>query len=277
MTDIDYFPGRQREKSVPMPELISRKDHLCQFRKDYNDGQHVTLIGPTQRGKSRLGKELLKQVISPARKALILVGKPPGRERTWDDDAAKELNLHITETWPVQQHVKATHFFRGRGLSKDNNGWILRPRQLMEDVEEDERNLREQFSSGIMSNYRKASAKAKRITVVDEGHQVQVDLGLKKQCEAPLMRGAPDNAMWTFVQRGRFVSYLSYDAPEHVYIFRDDDRSNQQRYSEIGGVDSQYLSHVVRKLEMMRVPSGGTISQSLYFRRAGNTLHIVDT
>jgi hypothetical protein len=82
--------------------------------------------------------------------------------------------------------------------------------------------------------------------------------------------------MWTFVQRGRFVSYLCYDAPEHVLIFRDDDRSNQQRYSEISGIDAREVTEITRQLETKRVETGGTISQFLYIRRSGAEMMIVD-
>ena len=112
---------------------------------------------------------------------------------------------------------------------------------------------------------------------VDEAHHVQVDLKLKRECEAPLMRGAPDNGIWHNLQRGRWVSQLLYDAPEHILFFRDDDKGNQQRYSEIGGVDTQYLQHLIRNLKTRRVQSGGTISQAVYFRRASNDVRIVDT
>ncbi len=244
--------------------VISRKEFLQEFKRDYQSGQHLTEIGPTQRGKSKMGKDLLESVISPDRKAIVLVGKPPGRERTWDDEAAKELNLRVVENYPPPYNPR----------DRKRNGFLLRPRHSLKDPVADETNLQVQFRAAIIGQYSKTGKGT--ITVVDEGHQVQVDLKLKKICEAPLMRGAPDNAMWTFVQRGRFVSYLCYDAPEHILIFRDDDRSNQQRYSEISGVDAQQVSEITRNLKTKRVATGGTISQCLYIRRSGAEMMIVD-
>jgi hypothetical protein len=244
--------------------VISRKEFLQQFKRDFSPGQHLTEIGPTQRGKSKMGKDLLRQVISPDLKAIVLSGKPTGRERTWSDDTAKELNLKVIETYPPH--------FDPRDRKK--NGYLLRPRHTMRDPQADDVNLQVQFRSAIIANYAKTGKGT--ITVVDEGHQVQVDLALKKICEAPLMRGAPDNSMWTFVQRGRYVSYLCYDAPEHILIFRDDDRSNQQRYSEISGVDAKEVTELTRRLEMKRNTTGGTISQCLYIRRSGAEMMIVD-
>jgi hypothetical protein len=244
--------------------VISRKEFLQEFKHDYHDGQHATGIGPTQRGKSRLFKEMLKRVISPDRKAIVLVGKPPGRERTWNDDAAKELNLRVIEVYPAHYSPR----------DRNRNGYLLRPKHSLRDPAADDINLQVQFRNAIIGNYSKTGKGS--ITLVDEGHQVQVDLALKKMCEAPLMRGAPDNGMWTLVQRGRHVSYLCYDAPEHILIFRDDDKSNQQRYGEISGVDSREITEITRMLKTQRNSTGGTISQCLYVRRSGAEMMIVD-
>jgi hypothetical protein len=257
-TPPSHSPGTRR---VP---IISRKEFLQEFKRDYNPGQHATGIGPTQRGKSYLFKSMLKRVISKDLKAIVLVGKPPGRERTWDDAAAKELNLRVIETYPPHWNPK----------DRNRNGFLLRPRHSLRDPSADDINLQVQFRAAIIANY--STTGKGTITVVDEGHQVQVDLALKKICEAPLMRGAPDNAMWTLVQRGRFVSYLCYDAPEHILIFRDDDRSNQQRYGEISGVDAKEITEITRMLKTKRNSTGGTISQCLYIRRSGAEMMIVD-
>jgi hypothetical protein len=262
-TDSETTAPRSSAGTRRLP-VISRVDFIKEFKRDYNAGQHLTEIGPTQRGKSKMGKDLLKAVISPDLKAIILTGKPTGRERTWDDATAKELNLKVIEEYPPRYDPR----------DRKKNGYLLRPRHGMKDPEADDANLKVQFRNAIVANYAKTGKGT--ITVVDEGHQVQVDLELKKICEAPLMRGAPDNAMWTFVQRGRFVSYLCYDAPEHILIFRDDDRANQQRYGEISGVDAREITEITRMLKLKRNSTGGTISQCLYIRRSGSEMMIVD-
>jgi len=81
--------------------------------------------------------------------------------------------------------------------------------------------------------------------------------------------------MWSLVQRGRFVSYHVYDQAEHVFMFYDPDRNNQQRYSEIGDVDAKELVALSRQLNTQTVADGSTISEALYFRRSGNQLAIV--
>lgn len=271
----DWFPSRERDRDFPRAEVISRAEFLEEFKHDYKPGQHLTTIGPTQRGKSRLTKEMAKRVISPELKLIALVGKPPNRERTWNEDAADELNLHMTETWPPTLPSAVTQLLKGKGRQKNNNGWLLRPAHTMTDLTADDLNMYTHFRSAILEAY--GSVKQQYITLIDEAHHVQVDLKLKHEIDAPLMRGAPDNGVWQSLQRGRFVSYQTYCAPEHVLVFKDKNRDNQQRYSEIGGVDSQYMTHLVNNLRTERVPSGGTISQAAYFRRASDDVRIVDT
>lgn len=248
---------------------MPRKEFCREFGKDYRKakwGGHVTILGPTQRGKTRLCHDLLDQVITTEYHAVLLSGKPPGRDPTMNE-AAKRLNLRIVETWPPTPNP-----YR-RMRNGKCRGYILRPYQSMKDLDADNENLQREFRAAMMSNY--ASTKPV-ITVVDEAHQVQNDLKLKKEYEAPLMRGAPVNAEWSLIQRGRFMSYHAYCEPEHLFIFHDPDSTNRQRYSEIGGVDPRYISFITQNLNTYTSESGGTISEALYIRRSGPQLMIVD-
>jgi hypothetical protein len=244
-------------------EVVPRGDFIREFGSTYVQGQHVTFLGPTQRGKTTLCHELLSEVISTDHRCVILAGKPPGRDHTMAS-AAERMNLRIVETWPPLKNPR----------DRNRNGFVLRPHHTMRNLDADEANLRDQFGKAMRGNY--ASTKPV-ITVVDEAHHVQNDLKLKREFEAPLMRGAPVNAQWSLIQRGRYMSYLAYDAPEHLFIFYDPDRSNVRRYSEmIGGVDPGYVTELVVNLKTYRAKTGGTISEALYIRRAGPYLCIVD-
>lgn len=235
------------------------------FGQEYGDGQHVTLIGPTQRGKSTLCFQMLGEVISPDRKATVLHGKIKGRDPVIPR-ASKRLNLAVTNTYPPSPVAR----YRGR----NGNGYILRPLDKPgESTAEENVILHEHFKRAIHANY--AQTKKPTITVVDESHQAQQDLKLQKQLEGPLMRGAPHNAEWNNIQRGRFVSYHCYDAPEWIIIFYDPDISNQRRYAEIGGSDPREITDVTSSLRTKRVASGGTISEAFAIRRSGPEYYII--
>jgi hypothetical protein len=238
-----------------------------QFGKNYHGKPRaLTMLGPSHRGKSRLCVELLSVVISPDLKALVLVGKPPGRERTWSDDTARKLNLRIIERYPPGYDPR----------DRKRNGWMLRPKHTMTDPVQDDAHIKDEFRKGIRGAYA-TKPNRKMITVVDEGHHVHETMGLKRDCEAPLMRGLPDNAMWTLAQRGRYLSYLCYDAPEDMIIFKDDDEDNQARYGQITGFNRREIVDITRNLRTERVePEGNTISQALYISRVGD-MCIIDT
>jgi hypothetical protein len=244
-------------------DVISRSDFRDEWSHDYSPGQHTTMLGPTQRGKTRLSHELLEVTVSPEHKCVILAGKPPGRDKTIES-AAKRLNLRTVSEWPPE------YSFRDR----KRNGYVLRPHQTLRNIDKDNENIKVQFRGAILDNY---ASKKPVITVVDEAHLVHNDLKLKKEAEAPLMRGAPVNAMWSIIQRGAWVSYHCYCEPEHLFVFYDPDVSNRRRYREIGGVDPYLIDYITeRELQTSRIPSGQTISQCLYIRRSGPQMMIID-
>jgi hypothetical protein len=244
-------------------EVVPRREFVADVF-DYHDGQHLTMLGPTQRGKTTLCFQLLNRVATPERKAVILHGKFKGRDPVIPK-ASESLNMRIVDSWPPTY----------RPGDKKRRGYILRPLNgPLSSTDEENEVLAREFKRAIHSNYK--NTKAPTITVVDERAQCEEDLKIRKSLDGPLMRGAPHNGEWNNIQRGRFCSYHCYDAPEHLFVFYDPDLSNRKRYAEIGGVDPHYVEEVTENLQTRRVPSGGTISQTLYIRRSGPELYIVD-
>jgi hypothetical protein len=259
---------RDRTAEYGTIDVVPRDEFVRDFGQEYSSGQHVTKLGPTQRGKSTLTKQLLVVCANPDRKALVLHGKIKGRDPVISE-MSNELDMRVINTYPP-------NWKWGDGNSR---GFILVPlTKTTESVDAEKFILAGQFRKGIHTNYQ--NTKNDTITVIDESHQAQETLKLKKDIEGPLMRGAPNAAVWNNIQRGRFVSYHCYDAPEHIFIFYDPDISNQKRYSEIGGVDPQYVLQVTKGLQRRTVKSNGgrgkaTISECLYIARGGPQLMIV--
>lgn len=259
---------RDRTQEYGSIDVVPREEFVRDFGQEYSSGQHVTKLGPTQRGKSTLTKQLLIVCANPDRKALVLHGKIKGRDPVIGE-MADELDMRVINQYPPSWKW-------GDG---NRRGFILVPlTKTTESVDQENAILAGQFRKGIHTNYQ--NTKHDTITVVDESHQAQETLKLKKDIEGPLMRGAPNAAVWNNIQRGRFVSYHCYDAPEHLFIFYDPDISNQQRYSEIGGVDPQYILQVTKGLQRKTVKSNGgkgkaTISECLYISRGGPQLMVV--
>lgn len=259
---------RDRTAEYGSVDVVPRQEFVRDFGQEYSSGQHVTKLGPTQRGKSTLTGQLLMVCANPDRQALVLHGKIKGRDPVIPR-MADELDMRVIDEYPP----------KWRWGDANRRGFILVPlTKTTEGVEGENQILAAQFRKGIHSNYQ--NTKKDTITVVDESHQAQETLKLKKDIEGPLMRGAPNAAVWNNIQRGRFVSYHCYDAPEHIFIFYDPDISNQKRYAEIGGVDPQYILQITKGLKRKTVSTNGgrskaTVSECLYIARGGPELMVV--
>lgn len=241
---------------VPLAEVevIPRKEFVKEFGRDYGPGQHVTFLGPKQRGKTTLAIDLLHECISPELRCIILAGKPPNRDQTMAD-AAKKLNLRVVETWPPMYSPR----------DRKRNGYVLRPHQTLKDLDADNANLQRQFRAALMSAY--ASQKPV-IIVCDEAHHVQNDMKLKKEYEASLMRGAPVVAEWSLIQRGAYMSYHAYSEADHLFIFYDPDAKNRKRYSDFGSLDPRATEAIIENLRLDKAANGMTISECLYIHRS---------
>jgi energy-coupling factor transporter ATP-binding protein EcfA2 len=248
-------------------DTLSRKDHLREFQRDYQPGMHVTLLGPTGRGKSKLCYQMLAVVTSKDLQVNSLHGKIKGRDPVVMS-VAKQNHLRIVTELPS---LARRRIDRQRGY----HGYLIIPlSKPLGDAAEEDRVLRQAFSSAIGHNYR--DTKHKTITHINEAHQTQVELKLKKECEQALMRGAPDNSMWSEAQRGRMLTYHTYGAPEYMIVFYDDDADNRDRYKDFGCADPELVKHITANLKTKRVADGRTISQALCIRRRGD-MYIVDT
>jgi len=259
--------ARDRTAEYGTIEVVPQDDFDREFAANYESGQHLTALGPTRRGKTRRSRRMLKHVATPDRKAVILHGKIKGRDPEIPE-MANDLNMRTISEWPPDW----------RYGDRKKNGYILVPLVRPADsVEMENAILRAQYKQAIHDQY--SNVKQDTILVLDESHQAQETLKLKKDIEGPLMRGAPQCAEWNNIQRGRFVSYHCYDAPEHLIIFYDPDITNQKRYSEIGGVDPMYIKHVTSGLQTRTIKTKGgqtaTISEALYIRRGGPYLCII--
>jgi len=259
---------RDKSAEYGTVEVVPRQEFVDEFGQEYSSGQHVTKLGPTQRGKSTLTGQLLRVCANRDRQALVLHGKIRGRDPVIPR-MADQLDMRVINEYPP----------KWRWGDANRRGFILVPlTKTTDSVDAENAVLAGQFRKGIHANYQ--NTKKDTITVIDESHQAQETLKLKKDIEGPLMRGAPNAAVWNNIQRGRYVSYHCYDAPEHIFIFYDPDESNQRRYSKIGGVDPQYVRQITKGLKRKTVSTNGgkgkaTVSECLYIARAGPRLVVV--
>jgi hypothetical protein len=246
---------------------IDRQTFLKEWRGERKGSgfHHRTHLGPTHRGKTTTELQILNQEITPDKQGILLSAKPPHRDHVMNG-AAEQLNLVVVEDWPPSRAQRKYHKMR------DKRGYVVRPHQTLRDLDRDDKHVHEVFKAAMLDGY---SGKEPVIIVCDEAHKIVNNYKLKREYEAPLMSGLPDCAESSLIQRGRFMPYLSYDAPEDVILFHDPDLSNQRRYSEIGGVDPVVILTITQGLKTFETKDGHTISEFLHIRRAGPRLTVV--
>lgn len=228
-------------------QTINRDEFIRDYW-DYNPGEHVTIIGPTGRGKTHLGFQLLDATSSKTLRGYVLWSKPRD-EGISIEQWAKRLDYKMMETYPPPYRFKKVR------------GYALKPYQSLKDLRADKQEITKQFRACIMDCY---ASKDARIVFVDEAQEVQGSLGLKDECEAMWKRGRGLHCgCWALAQRSRHNSMDMYNAPEHLFLFNDPDKKNRERFGEIGGVDRILVERLTNELGEYQV---------LYIKRTGGYL-----
>jgi energy-coupling factor transporter ATP-binding protein EcfA2 len=226
-------------------QTISRQEFLTD-RWDYRAGGHVTILGPTDCGKTTLAYQLLDGAKLPKVKGIILVMKPRDETaKAW----SRALNYRIVRSWPP--------------LRPSETGWTLWPRHSF-NIERDDTLLRTEFQKALQEAYRKGN----RIVFADEVYGLVAELGLTTELRAIWTRGrSMGTGLWAASQRPTHIPTWAYDQAAHLFLFHDPDKRCRERFSEIGGVNPHIVADTVLRLEQY---------QCLYIRRRGNVMCIIE-
>lgn len=257
MTQVTESAAYQRDDGMwVVPRLEAARD-----RVDIKPGQHVVFAGPTQKGKTELAFTLLEYTATPEVPALVAVSKPkdPVSEK-W----GKKLGYRRTTEWPPPPKIKE--------MFKDGkpSGYLIwpdmsDPRTAMLNASHSARDL--------MSHAYSGGAKGKKcILVLDDTVTKSKVLGLDQQMIMILtMAGAMGVSAWTFVQKptdaGR-TALWSFSQSDHVFITKDPEKRNRERYNEIGGFDTNEVNRIILTLKPY---------QFLYLERKHGYMMIVDS
>jgi len=233
-----------------------------EFARDYfvyKGGEHTLFGGPTGQGKSQLSFKLLEYTANSDMPAYVAVVKPHDPLITRE---GKRLGYRTVREWPPR--TKMVDFFRDKPP-----GYLIWPKMGDMDADTDNASrvvgalMRERYSAGVKGH--------PGILVCDDSMVLSKILGLDREMVTHIaMARALGLGGWYFFQKptdsGR-ASIWSYGASEHVFLFRDPDKRNRQRYGEIGGVDPKFVEDASLQLKPY---------QSLYIKRTGGRMCIVD-
>jgi hypothetical protein len=216
----------------------------------YKGGEHVSLIGPTNAGKTWLSFQLLAKSATPALPAVVLSMKPRDDTVT---KFARTNKFRIIPSWPPTPSI-----FHPRKPP----GWVLWPRHTFDpDIDDD--NHGEIFRRALLANYKQGD----RIIFADEAYSLTNELGLGRILTTLWTKGRSMGAgLWAATQKPTHVPLWMYNSAEHLFLAKDPDVRAQKRFGEIGGVDPDLVSSVTSRLPQFHW---------LYIRRSDSSLCVV--
>jgi hypothetical protein len=249
------------------PQQLDREDYLDHYF-DYNDGEHLSLIYPTQKGKTHFAYQLLGSAMrqNPHLDIASLMPKPnsPATSR-W----AQALNLRETPVWPPQRKL----------FQADPDGYVLWPKHRTDiPAAENRAQVAEKFRKAMNQMYWKGRC----ICFADDVFVLAVLMGLNPECEQFWTAGGEGGAgLWSANQKpsgtvgSGSVSSFAYNSATHLFLGRDTDARNVKRFAEIGGgIDPEEVANIVRNLRLFKIGQK-SISEVLYIDQRGPYMALI--
>lgn len=212
-----------------------------EFERDiwsYEQGQHVTLVGPTGHGKSTLGLHLLPRDLYP------VLFRTKRHDVTLDKytqgfKTVKRFEVHDPDVFPrVVLHPPLR-----RGLRS-----LEEQREIFRDA------LEAIFRQGGWTVY------------LDELAYLTDQLKLEPDVKLLLSQGRSLGCgVWSNVQRPRHVPLMAYDQAGHLFLWKNADLQVQDRLGELvgGSVDPDAVEAAISNLGYYEVLYVNTITEQM--------------
>jgi hypothetical protein len=202
-------------------------DEFTGGRLVWEQGEHVSLIGPTGAGKTTLALAIL-----PMRKYVLAFGtKPSGRDSTLMSLVKKDRWKLVT-TWEAMPRV----IMPGRGR------FVFWPRfKHPGDVPGQAYEIGQAMAGAFVQGG--------WCLLVDEAWYMTNVLGLKRMLEQLWTQGRSIGiSVVAGTQRPAYVPLNMYDQATHVFFWRDNDERNLKRISGMNGLNAHTIKATVATL-----------------------------
>lgn len=206
-------------KQVNLPPRVSWSEFMDTFQ--WEQGQHVTLLGHTGSGKTTLARH----IITKRTHRLMFATKPrdPSIKVFVEEDKYK-----LTRTWPIDSRIHKRVVFWPK---------IENATDIVAQAESIGRCLQSVYRTGGWCLY------------FDEVRYISDTLGLKGALELLWLQGrALKLSVLAGTQRPAWIPREAYSEADHLFLWRSTNRYDLKRLEDASNVDTKKLSPILANL-----------------------------
>jgi hypothetical protein len=236
---LDWGVSLPPQSSAPR---IAWPSMLAYLQREFKQGDHAAIIGPTGSGKTHIGFELAN-----IRSYVMVVACKPkdplidhARSMGYWLVPGNKLEIPHSDGKPVHRRV----IYWPRLSEKDAKK--LKSSQLLAA----EKAIQRPAVGGAIGYVRR---NGHWCIVIDEGTWVCRDLGLQRDVDSALFQFRTlDSSIIIMGQRPSWMGRYVLSSPTHLFLFSTNDTNDRKSLGEISGVDTKLVQELVRQLDFRK-------------------------